>query len=147
MIEFYLPFLFQGIFMLADEFHFHQKRGLPRWERIGHPLDTLTTLVTLSIPAFFPLDSFYLQVYISLSIFSCIFITKDEFVHNDHCSKTEHWLHAILFILHPLTFIAAYFLWRNHAGITFLKFQFTLVFCFMFYQIFKWSLPWKRVRK
>ncbi len=36
-----LPVLMQGLAMFVDEFVFHRRRGLPRWERLGHPLDTL----------------------------------------------------------------------------------------------------------
>ena len=35
----------QAALMMVDELHFHRRRGLPRWERIGHPLDTATVLV------------------------------------------------------------------------------------------------------
>ena len=42
----YLPFAVQGLAILVDEFWFHHRRGLPRWERLGHPIDTLP-LITL----------------------------------------------------------------------------------------------------
>jgi len=29
--------------MGVDEFYFHRRRGLPRWERLAHPLDTMTS--------------------------------------------------------------------------------------------------------
>lgn len=147
MTELYLPFIFQGLFMLTDEFHFHQRRGLPLWERIGHPLDTLSTLIALCVPAYLNYSVFNLEVYIALSLFSCIFITKDEFIHKNLCCKTEHWLHSILFILHPLTFVAAYYLWKSDSTSMFLKLQTIAIFGFMLYQIFYWSLPWKIPQK
>ncbi|HWU42647.1 MAG TPA: hypothetical protein VN132_04380, partial [Bdellovibrio sp.] len=48
MISAFVPIaILQGSIMLIDEFFFHHKRGLPRWERIGHPLDTITVLTCL----------------------------------------------------------------------------------------------------
>jgi hypothetical protein len=38
----FIPFALQMCCMAVDEVHFHRQRGLPRWERLGHPLDTLT---------------------------------------------------------------------------------------------------------
>jgi len=143
----YLPFLFQGIIMTFDEFYFHEKRGLPRWEIIGHPLDTLTTALTLSIPIFFEYSVSSELGFIIFATFSCLFITKDEFVHADHCSKSENWTHAILFILHPITFMATYFIWKNYPENIFLKVQFVLVTLFMFYQIIRWSSLWKALQK
>lgn len=40
----FIPFPLQMICMAVDEAHFHRWRGLPRWERLGHSLDTLTVL-------------------------------------------------------------------------------------------------------
>jgi len=37
-----LPLAVQGLAILVDEFYFHLARGLPRWERIGHPAQILT---------------------------------------------------------------------------------------------------------
>ncbi len=41
------PLAVQGIAMAVDELHFHRRRGLGRWERLGHPLDTLTVLACI----------------------------------------------------------------------------------------------------
>src|SRR5262249_11498801 len=40
------PSLLQAPAMAVDEGWYHNRRGLPRWERIGHPLDTLTVAAT-----------------------------------------------------------------------------------------------------
>lgn len=133
--------------MFVDEFYFHQKRGLPLWERIGHPLDTLSTVMVLSIPVFYSLNADSLKVYLAVAIFSCLFITKDEFIHRDHCCKAELWLHALLFILHPLTFLGTYLIWRDFNNHIFFKFQLALTLGFMLYQIMKWSIPWKHLRE
>jgi 2-polyprenyl-6-hydroxyphenyl methylase/3-demethylubiquinone-9 3-methyltransferase len=40
-----------------------------------------------------------------------LFVTKDEPAHSKYCSSGEHWLHAMLFILHPLVLLSAGLLW------------------------------------
>src|SRR5262249_37133344 len=82
----------------CDEFYFHRRRDLPRWERIGHPLDTLTIVLCLA----WLLAGGSLTGYIALAIGSTLFVTKDEGVHTKHCGAGEHWLHAMLFALHPI---------------------------------------------
>jgi hypothetical protein len=130
--------MFQGIAMFVDEFYFHEKRGLELWEKVGHPLDTITVFLSYSYLIWGSGD---LLIYICLSVFSCLFITKDEFIHTKVSSAGEHWLHAVLFILHPICFLAAYFLKLNEE-IEFLKIQTLVVFIFMFYQALRWSYPW-----
>jgi hypothetical protein len=139
----YLPFIFQGICMLVDEFYFHHKRGLPRWERLGHPLDTLTVLAALG---YLLLPSVNLNVYLGLSIFSCVFITKDEFVHKEQCPALEQWLHSLLFVLHPILFLSAYLLWQEN-DFSFLQIQTGIIVGFLFYQILRWSIPWRAISK
>jgi len=94
-----------------DEFYFHVRRGLPKWERLGHPLDTLTVLACFVFTLTAPFNPWMLKVYIGLAIFSCIFVTKDEFVHKECCPASEQWLHAVLFINHPIVLTAAGLLW------------------------------------
>ncbi len=50
-----IPFLVQTFLITFDEWYFHLKRGLPKWERIGHPLDTLTAIFCLLVPLCLPL--------------------------------------------------------------------------------------------
>jgi hypothetical protein len=135
----YLPFLLQGGVMIFDEFYFHEKRGLPAWEKWGHPLDSLTVLICF---AYLLWSGGNLTTYIMLTIGSCLFITKDEFVHAGRCSRLEHWLHALLFILHPLSFLAAYLL-MERGDLLIIKVQTAVIFCFMIYQIFRWSISWR----
>ena len=135
----YTPFILQGVCMLVDEFYFHEKRGLPLWEKVGHPLDTLTVVLTYSYLLF---GNSNLTVFIILASFSCLFITKDEWIHTEKCSGGEHWLHSLLFVVHPLSFISAYYLVA--AGeVSFLKIQTSVIFLFMFYQAIRWSFPWR----
>lgn len=104
-------FALQGALMLVDELCFHRRRGLPLWERIGHPLDTSSVLACFAVALLFAPTSPALEAYGALAVLSCVLITKDEFVHARHCTPTEHWLHALLFILHPLVLIGAALLW------------------------------------
>ena len=110
---FFLPtvFFIQGAAMVVDEFYFHRRRGLPLWEKFGHPLDTFSVLVCYGfLFSTRPSESF-LWIYVGLCIFSCLLITKDEFVHTERCSAGENWLHAVLFVLHPVAFLVAALVW------------------------------------
>lgn len=155
-----LPFVAQMLIISFDEFYFHVRRGLPKWERLGHPLDTLTVLVCFSFVLFVPYSSFFLKIYIALSIFSCIFVTKDEFVHKECCPASEQWLHALLFINHPVVLTSAGLLWPlvNKAAVpgwmnslipfadllrSILLIQTGCVALFLTYQTIYWNFLWK----
>jgi hypothetical protein len=155
-----LPFAAQMLCMLFDEFYFHWKRDLPRWERLGHPMDTLTVLLCWSVILFLPPRAGSLALYIGLSIFSCLFVTKDEWVHKEFCPPGEHWLHALLFVLHPLLMVSAGLLWpaihAQQAGAlgfawiryegfegTFFAGNTLLTLLFGLYQLVYWNLIWK----
>src|SRR5262245_55944652 len=106
-----IPFIIQLVVIGVDEVYFHLKRGLPRWERIGHPLDTLSVLFCFLFVLYIPFSSFALKSYIALAVFSCLFVTKDEFVHKHHCPASENWLHALLFLNHPVVLSALGLIW------------------------------------
>lgn len=142
----FLPFIAQGIVMGADEY-LHHKRGLGRWEKIGHPLDTVTTLIPLLIVAYSDYSEKALVAFICMSVFSCLFITKDEFIHAEVCTKVEHWLHSLLFVLHPMVFFCAAYLWKYHPSNIFIVYQALLVALFLFYQILRWSILWRLMIK
>jgi hypothetical protein len=152
-----IPFVIQGLAIFFDEAVFHVRRGLPLWERIGHPLDTLTVIICMAFVVFVPFTSLNLFFYVLLAIFSTLFITKDEFVHNEHCPANEQWLHAILFVLHPITLISAGFIWPvvQEVPVTpwisswlsnpemlflFLIGQLATMIVFMVYQIIYWNI-------
>lgn len=107
----FLPFSLQGLAMGVDEFWFHHRRTVPRWEWLGHALDTSLFLACLACPLLLPPAPPNLRLYGFLAVFSCILITKDEFIHQRLCSGGEHWMHSVLFILHPIVLIATAFLW------------------------------------
>ena len=108
-----LPFVLQGLAMAADEFGFHRRREVPRWEWLGHALDTLVFLACLACPLLLPPLGPNLRLYAGLAVFSCLLITKDEFVHQRLCSGGEQWLHAVLFLLHPVVLITTALLWAG----------------------------------
>jgi hypothetical protein len=138
-----VPLLAQAGVMLIDELYFHRRRGLPKWERIGHPLDTLSVLACYAVAVFSAPTPGALSLYVGLSLLSCLFITKDEFVHASHCRPAEHWLHALLFVLHPLVLGAIALLWLKGAA-TVVMIQALLTLLFGCYQLLYWNLPWPR---
>jgi len=155
-----LPFALQAICMIFDEGYFHIRRGLPKWERIGHPIDTCSVLACMAMVLFVPFSTTTLIIYICLATFSCILVTKDEFVHKEHCPASENWLHAVLFTLHPIMLASAGFMWpvvqgapvtpwvaqwlnNPEALAQFLRTQFGIMVLFLFYQIIFWNFVWK----
>lgn len=129
----------QASAMLVDEAVFHRRRGLPRWERIGHPLDTLTIIACLAWLLATEPSSTTLGVYLALAGFSTLFVTKDEFVHARLCSGGEQWLHSILFVLHPIVLFAFGNLWW--LGYEWpLVGQLVVTTAFLAYQVVYWNV-------
>jgi hypothetical protein len=155
-----IPFLVQALVIGIDEYYFHLKRGLPKWERIGHPLDTLSVVLCIAFAIFIPYSSELIKIFVCCAVFSCFMVTKDEFVHKQHCPGAEHWLHALLFINHPLMLTALGILWAalekdisppwvanwlsNSALLrSFLYVQFSIAICFFLYQAIYWNFLWQ----
>ncbi len=141
----YIPFILQALVIFMDE-EFHKKRCLGIWERLGHPLDTITVLLPLMFSLLNPFTDTNSWTYFFMSFFSCLFITKNEFIRSTVCSPGEHWLHALLFILHPLVLLAAFFQWKNGNNDHVLIIQCLLTGLFLIYQIIRWSIPWKLMK-
>ena len=154
-----IPFVLQAMAIGFDEIWFHHRRGLPRWERIGHPIDTFTVLLCMGYVLFIPYAKEAILPYALLAILSSLMVTKDEFVHKEHCPASEQWLHAILFILHPIVLLTAALIWPAAQGIetvswlsswlshktllhSFLSVQFSAMAIFMLYQIVYWNFIW-----
>lgn len=135
----------QGAAILLDEFIFHRRRGLPRWERIGHPLDTALVLACLLFVSFTTRSYINEIIYYSLVVFSCIFITKDEWVHRKFCTAEEMWLHAVLFILHPLMLVSAVSVWDTHQE--YVLMVAAGIFAFFSYQVIYWNFLEYRMRE
>ena len=144
---FYLAIAAQGFVILFDEFHYHFKRDLPRWERIGHPLDTFSVILPFSAMSFLPYPGHTPALLISLMVLSCIFISKDEGVHAERSPQGEHLLHAFLFMLHPLVFIAAWLVWREQGPTTAHKLQLSMLSSFFIYQVVYWNFLKKPMRE
>ncbi len=155
-----IPFALQALAIGLDEVLFHRRRGLPRWERIGHPIDTFTVLLCMGYVLFVPYSKEAILPYALLAIFSSLMVTKDEFVHKEHCPASEQWLHAVLFILHPITLLSAALIWPSAQGVetaawlsswlevreflhSFLNLQFIAMSLFMAYQVVYWNFIWK----
>lgn len=152
-----VPFSLQALVILVDEFYFHHRRGLPKWERIGHPMDTFSLLICLVVTLWLPFEQSSFWIYAALAVISCLMVTKDEFIHKEHCPGAEHWLHALLFILHPLTLILTAIIWAVVDGAavpawiaywldditalkSFLVMQTSVIGCFFFYQAIFWNV-------
>jgi 2-polyprenyl-6-hydroxyphenyl methylase/3-demethylubiquinone-9 3-methyltransferase len=135
-----VPLALQAVAMVVDEGVFHRRRQLPRWERIGHPLDTLTIVACLAwllgVP---PTAPHALTGYVALAIASTLFVTKDEAVHASQCSPGEHWLHAVLFSLHPIVLAALGWLWW-HGESGWLVAQLAVTATFGVYQVVYWNI-------
>ena len=105
-------FALQGGLLLIDEFYFHRRRGLGLWERVGHPIDNLLLFLPLFFAFFRAPDTDSARwVYFGFSALSCLLITKDEWIHTRECRASENWLHALLFVLHPVALGAAAWAW------------------------------------
>ena len=138
------PFALQGAVMAVDEGWFHRRRGLPRWERVGHPLDSLSHAACFAWAVFVRPDAPYaLGGYLVLSVLSCALVTKDEVVHKRLCSAAESWLHAVLFVLHPVVLFATAVWWRELRSPVLLVVQLCAVASFILYQVVYWG-PWNR---
>ena len=124
----------QGILMFFDEFKFHHDRGLGKWERIGHPVDSLFFLIPFVYTQLFS----NIYIFIGLSLFSCLLITKDEFVHAEECMPTEQWLHSVLFVTHPIALYGLWVAWQNNFNMI-IQIQSVIIFLFMLYQIIYWN--------
>ena len=135
-----VPVVLQGAVMLADEGLFHRRRGLPRWERIGHPLDTLTIAICLAWLVAVPPGRTALTIYVALAMFSTLFVTKDEPVHARLCSGGEQWLHALLFVLHPIVLAALGLVWWSGEHPTLLVVQLAATLAFGVYQVVYWNI-------
>ncbi len=134
----------QAAFMLVDELYFHRRRRLPRWERIGHPLDTLTVLLCYALSLLHAPSGAAQSWLRGPGVFSCIFVTKDELVHAKYCDPVEHWLHAVLFVLHPVVLTLVGLLWVRGGHRALLALQASGTLAFFIYQTAYWNLSWKQ---
>ena len=136
----------QGLAMMVDEFYFHQKRGLGRWESIGHPIDSLCFLIPIAL-TFWPYNTEMAIAYIASAVLSCLIITKDEWVHSKECEASENWLHAVLFVLHSAILFSIYQLWTKAAlGPLNIGLVVTIAL-FASYQVIRWNVKFSPLRR
>ncbi len=134
-----IPFVVQGAAMAFDEFWLHRKRNLPLWERVGHPLDTLTLIACLGWAATQPPGGTQRMIFATLAVISCLMITKDEWIHSRECQPIEQWVHALLFVLHPVVLGMAYLGWTQGYGRGVILAQLLTVSAFFVYQVVYWN--------
>jgi len=136
-----IPVVLQAVATVVDEVVFHRARGLPRWERIGHPLDTLVLALALGwLVVTDRATAGALPIYVALAAFSTLFVTKDEPLHARVCTAGEHWLHSVLFVLHPIVLGALGVLWWIGGHHTILVAQLGVVLAFAGYQGVYWNV-------
>ncbi|RHX93798.1 hypothetical protein DLM76_12420 [Leptospira yasudae] len=157
MFNFYtfaFPFFFGLVLAAIDEFYFHWKRGLPTWERIGHSIDIVFTIIPYSILIFFEYDQTNLLVYVIFALISCMTVVKDVWVHNRECEASEEFIHGLMSMLHPILLLIPALLWPSfHGGqssillskdATMFKFFFTAIyigsFVWLAYNFIFWNM-------
>jgi hypothetical protein len=92
----------------------------------------------LALPAFTPPRPGAIQLYLFLAAVSCLVITKDEWVHAGECAAGEHWVHALLFIVHPLVLTAAGLLWLENEALFARRVLPLFIAAFALYQVIYW---------
>jgi hypothetical protein len=138
-----LPIVAQAAVMAVDEGYFHRRRGLPRWERVGHPIDTLSVAAAFAWLAIQAPTRDALWIYVALAGFSCLLVTKDEPVHARVCSPGEQWAHALLFVLHPIVFLSVGVAWWSGRAAWLPPAMLAFTLGFALYQLVYWRWRWK----
>lgn len=137
MSLFLLALAAQTIIILFDEFYFHHQRGLPRWERIGHPVDSFSVLICFLFLVFAERTPTNEIIFYGLALTSCLCVTKDEWIHRKVCGPFEMWLHSLLFIVHPMVLFSAMAEWEYNRALILAAAG--GIFVFMTYQIVYWN--------
>lgn len=135
-----LVFGVQGILSLVDEFFFHRWRPLPRWERIGHPLDTLSLAGCVTFAAYVDTGTRSAWILLGGCAFSCLLVTKDEWVHSRLVGPAEGWIHALLFVIHPVVCFAVFGVWYAADPHGVLPPLAVILFSYAAYQFVYWNL-------
>lgn len=128
--------ILHGLLMFVDEFHYHHRRGLERWESAGHPVDTLFFLACFVYAL--TVNPSHIAGFAVLAILSALIITKDEFVHAEQCPGGEQLLHALLFIIHPVALYMLYLAWTQDLMLL-VRIQTAIILLFGIYQVVYWD--------
>lgn len=129
--------ILHGLIMFVDEFYYHHRRGLGRWESLGHPVDTLFFMACFIYALV--VDPSHPWGFVVLAMLSTLIITKDEFVHAKQCPGGEQWLHALLFIIHPVALFGLYHVWTQ-GGLWLVRIQAAIILLFGLYQVIYWNV-------
>ncbi len=127
----------QGMLLMYDDIVLHQRRGLPRWERIGHPIDTFFFALPIGLAAWKGSET-SASVYGGLALLSCLVILKDEWVHVGRINALEATIHAALFVIHPVTLYMAWQLAKTGQTLGLLL-AWTALVCVVVFQIIHWN--------
>jgi hypothetical protein len=108
-----LVWLGHGVLTLYDELWLHRRRRLGSWEARAH-LAATALIVVLELGVFFLAPSpGRMFAYFVLAVASSLSITLEEKLHARVCPPIEHWVHALLFMLHPLALLTIGVCWQR----------------------------------
>ena len=128
----------QAALMVADEWAFHRVRVLGKWESWGHVADSVAFASVLVLPALAAPEGAALGWYVAAGAASTVMVAKDQWIHARECTGSEHWVHALLFSLHPAVLIAVGALWARGEGAEARAFLPLVVLGFSVYQYAYW---------
>jgi 2-polyprenyl-6-hydroxyphenyl methylase/3-demethylubiquinone-9 3-methyltransferase len=122
--------------MLVDEIVYHRRRVLGVWESWGHAFDSVVFAAALAPAALLAPSRRAALLFVVLAAASSLLATKDEWMHARECEPTEHWVHALLFVLHPCVLIAVGALWSLGEGRVL---RFALPVLALGYALYQWA--------
>lgn len=103
--------ILHAAFFFYDEYFLNKKRTLSQIEINSAIIDGVLFLSIVALTIFTSFNSQLSNIYIALSILSCISIIKNEFLY-ESIPKIERVVHSILYITHPLILFAFYSSWK-----------------------------------
>lgn len=139
-------FITQVAIMAFDEFHYHRRRGLEKFERWSHLADTTLFFAAVILPMLLIPSPFNIGIYIFFAVASAVITTKDEWIHIRSCSGGEQWCHSILFLLHGAILVVLGILWNMDASSLILRTLPIPVGLWGIYQFFYWNVFYENSR-
>ncbi|MBT4791664.1 MAG: hypothetical protein HON90_08850, partial [Halobacteriovoraceae bacterium] len=94
-----------------DDYILNKRRDLSRREINGALIDGLLFLSIVALTLFTTFSSLMGNVYIALSVLSCLSIIKNELFY-ENIPRDERLVHAGLYVVHPLILYAFYRSWE-----------------------------------
>lgn len=134
----FVPFFLQGALIATDEIYCHRRRGLSQLEKLSHVVDSSLLLITFVFALYVnPTANSEIQFFV-LSAISTVAITKDEWIHARESDGLEQWLHAWLFIVHPLVLVSLWQVWHQSGRRDYLLGAAAAIGAFCFTQTIGW---------